>query len=283
MRDELQACQLILDTPLRPMAAVIGGSKISSKVMVLRGLMRIVNKLLIGGGMVFTFHLALGANVGKSLVEPAYVEIARSILAEATSRGCEVILAHDCVIAEVPAKKADFDAPAIEFGTPTKKKSEKRDDAMSGGAKVTLPTTPPCLLHPIRTVEIANDIPSNYMGCDIGGQSVKRICEALKDCKTIVWNGPMGIYEDPRFEAGTNALIDIVASLTASGTTTIVCGGDTVAAVERKGNVTFSHISTGGGALLELLEGRSLPGVCSLHERATLRKKAKYDQTFNQF
>jgi phosphoglycerate kinase len=222
---ELQYLQGAIENPQRPLAAIIGGSKVSSKITVIETLLEKVDKLLIGGGMIFTFYKARGLSVGKSLVEDDFVELAKTLEAKAKEKGVQLLLPSDVVVAD----KFDKDANA-------------------------------------QTVSV-EAIPDGWMGLDIGSDSVKLFQEALADCKSVIWNGPMGVFEFDKFAAGTEAIAHTLANLTATGTITIIGGGDSVAAVEKVGLADkMSHISTGGGASLELLEGKVLPGIAALDE-----------------
>ena len=222
---ELKYLQNAIESPQRPLAAIIGGSKVSSKIGVIETLLEKCDKLLLGGGMIFTFYKARGLNVGKSLVEEDKLELARSLEAKAKERGVQLLLPTDVVVAD------NFAA-----------------DANS------------------QTVSIEN-IPDGWMGLDIGPDSVKVFQEALADCKSVIWNGPMGVFEFDKFAAGTEAIAHTLAEIGKQGATTIIGGGDSVAAVEKVGLADqMSHISTGGGASLELLEGKELPGIAALDE-----------------
>jgi phosphoglycerate kinase len=222
---ELNYLQAAIENPQRPLAAIIGGSKVSSKIGVIETLLEKCDKLLIGGGMIFTFYKARGLNVGKSLVEEDKLELAKSLEAKAKEKGVDFLLPTDVVIAD------NFAA-----------------DANS------------------QTVSIEN-IPDGWMGLDIGPESVKLFQDALSNCKAVVWNGPMGVFEFDKFAVGTEAIAHTLADLTGKGTTTIIGGGDSVAAVEKVGVAEkMSHISTGGGASLELLEGKVLPGIAALDD-----------------
>jgi phosphoglycerate kinase len=222
---ELQYLQSAIESPQRPLAAIIGGSKVSSKIGVIETLLEKCDKLIIGGGMIFTFYKARGLSVGKSLVEEDKLELAKSLEAKAKEKGVTFLLPTDVVVAD------NFAA-----------------DANS------------------QTVSIDN-IPDGWMGLDIGPDSVKLFQDALGDCKTVVWNGPMGVFEFDKFAVGTEAIARTLADLSKKGATTIIGGGDSVAAVEKVGLADqMSHISTGGGASLELLEGKVLPGIAALDE-----------------
>jgi phosphoglycerate kinase len=222
---ELNFLQEAVENPQRPLAAIIGGSKVSSKIGVIETLLEKCDKLLIGGGMIFTFYKARGLSVGKSLVEEDKLELAKNLAAKAQEKGVEFLLPTDVVVAD------DF-----------------KPDANS------------------QTVSIDN-IPDGWMGLDIGPDSIKVFKDALLDCKSVIWNGPMGVFEFDKFAAGTDAIANCLAELTGQGCITIIGGGDSVAAVEKVGVAEkMSHISTGGGASLELLEGKVLPGIAALDE-----------------
>jgi phosphoglycerate kinase len=219
MRRELEALGRILEAPARPLAAVLGGAKVSDKIALVEHLLERVDALLIGGGMAFTFLRALGHGVGKSLVEPDRIDTARSAMETARRRGVQIVLPLDAVV-----------APGL--------------DSPSG-----------------RAVSI-REIPAAQMGLDIGPLTVERFASVLKSAKTIVWNGPMGVFEKPAFAAGTVALGRAVAE---SPAFSVIGGGDTVAAVNQAGVADrIGYISTAGGAFLEFLEGRPLPGVQAL-------------------
>ncbi|MBC6435187.1 phosphoglycerate kinase [Nostoc sp. HG1] len=222
---ELQYLQNAIENPQRPLAAIVGGSKVSSKIGVIDTLLDKVDYLLLGGGMIFTFYKARGLNVGKSLVEEDKLELAKTLEAKAKERGVALLLPTDVVVA----------------------------DSFSPDANA-------------QTVSIEN-IPDGWMGLDIGPDSIKVFQDALNQCKSVIWNGPMGVFEFDKFAAGTEAIAHTLAELTPKGTTTIIGGGDSVAAVEKVGLASqMSHISTGGGASLELLEGKELPGIAALDD-----------------
>ncbi|MFN5855362.1 MAG: phosphoglycerate kinase [Pseudanabaenaceae cyanobacterium] len=222
---ELQYLSGAIDNPKKPLAAIVGGSKVSSKIGVIETLLDKVDVLLIGGGMIFTFFAARGLSVGKSLVEADRLELAQKLEAKAAKNGVKFLLPTDVVVA----------------------------DAFSADANT-------------QTVSI-NEIPDGWMGLDIGPDSVKTFQAALADCKSVIWNGPMGVFEIDKFAKGTEAIAYTLADLTGTGTITIIGGGDSVAAVEKVGVAEkMSHISTGGGASLELLEGKVLPGIAALND-----------------
>lgn len=222
---ELQYLQSAIENPQRPLAAIIGGSKVSSKIGVIETLLEKCDKLIIGGGMIFTFFKARGLDVGKSLVEEDKLDLARSLEAKAKEKGVTFLLPTDVVVADKFAADANS-----------------------------------------QTVSVEN-IPEGWMGLDIGPESVKLFQEALADCKSVIWNGPMGVFEFDKFAVGTEAIARTLADIGKTGATTIIGGGDSVAAVEKVGLADqMSHISTGGGASLELLEGKELPGITALDE-----------------
>lgn len=222
---ELQYLQSAIENPQRPLAAIIGGSKVSSKIGVIEKLLEKCDKLLLGGGMIFTFFKARGLSVGKSLVEEDKLELAKSLEAKAKERGVQLLLPTDVVVADKFAPDANSQIVSVEA------------------------------------------IPDGWMGLDIGPDSIKFFQESLADTKTVIWNGPMGVFEFDKFAAGTEAIARTLAELTPKGTSTIIGGGDSVAAVEKVGLADqMSHISTGGGASLELLEGKELPGIAALDE-----------------
>jgi phosphoglycerate kinase len=222
---ELQYLEGAIAQPKRPLAAIIGGSKVSSKIGVIETLLDKCDKLLLGGGMIFTFYKARGLNVGKSLVEDDKLELAKSLEAKAKERGVSLLLPTDVVVADSFAPEANSQVVNIE------------------------------------------NIPDGWMGLDIGPDAVQTFQAALADCKTVIWNGPMGVFEFDKFAVGTEAIAQSLSQLTKQGACTIIGGGDSVAAVEKLNLASeMSHISTGGGASLELLEGKVLPGIAALDE-----------------
>ncbi len=224
MEEELNALDRALGNPQKPVAAITGGSKISTKLKVLMNLVDKVDFLILGGGMANTFLYAGGASIGNSLCEKNMAEEARTIIAHAKDKGCEIILPVDSVTVEEIRPGAHFE------------------------------------------IMPADTIPPERMAIDIGPETVKYILSKTENCKTVVWNGPMGVFEIRPFDEGTNALARAVAAHTRAGkTASIAGGGDTVAALENAGVAgDFTYVSTAGGAFLEWLEGRSLPGVAAL-------------------
>ncbi len=212
-----------VNDPVRPLVAVLGGSKVSSKISVINNLLEKVDTLIIGGGMAYTFMAALGEEVGNSLLEADYIDYAKEMMAKAEEKGVKLLIPIDTVVAK-------------EFNNDAESKTVKR-----GG------------------------IEKGWEGLDIGEETIKLYKDALKDAKTVVWNGPMGVFEMPNFAKGTNAIALMLADLDA---TTVIGGGDSVAAVNQAGlGDKMSHISTGGGASLEFLEGKELPGIVALNDK----------------
>lgn len=224
MEAELVALEKALGQPQRPVAAIVGGAKVSSKIDVLKHLVDKVDHLIIGGGMANTFLAARGVDVGKSLCEHDLVDTANAIFAAAEAAGCTIHLPYDVVTSR------EFRANP-----------------------------------PVRTVNV-HEVASDEMILDIGPAAVEALADVLKTCRTLIWNGPLGAFETPPFDVATMAIARTVAALTAEGSLTSVAGGgDTVAAVNQAGvadQLTF--VSTAGGAFLEWMEGKQLPGVAAL-------------------
>ena len=212
----------LLENPEKPFVAIIGGSKVSSKITVLESLVKTCDTIVIGGGMAYTFLSVLGNKIGKSLFEPDYVDTAKAFLEKAKEKGVKVILPVDNVCAKEFSENAE-----------------------------------PILVD-------SDNISDDLMGMDIGPKTVALIIDALKDAKSVVWNGPMGVFEFDAFAKGTEA---VAKALAASNATTVVGGGDSVAAINKFGLASkISHVSTGGGASLEFLEGKTLPGIKALEK-----------------
>ena len=212
-----------VNNPVRPLVAILGGSKVSSKISVINNLLDKVDTLIIGGGMAYTFMKSLGEEVGDSLLEEDYLDYAKEMMAKAEAKGVKLLIPADTVIVN-------------EFSNDAESKVVKRGCIEKG-----------------------------WEGVDIGPKTVELYKEALKGAKTVVWNGPMGVFEMPNFAKGTNAIALMLADLDA---TTIIGGGDSVAAVNQAGlGDKMSHISTGGGASLEFLEGKDLPGIVALNDK----------------
>ncbi|MCL1786893.1 MAG: phosphoglycerate kinase [Defluviitaleaceae bacterium] len=223
MEKELQFLGNAVENPERPFVAILGGAKVSDKIPVIKNLLGKVDKLIIGGGMAYTFFAAQGYGVGDSLLEADRIEFAKEMIAEAKAKGVELLLPIDTVVGQ------GF-GPDIPFKT------------------------------------VASDaIEDGWGGLDIGEKTRELFCNALDDAKTVIWNGPMGVFEFPNFAKGTLALAQKLATLDA---TTIIGGGDSAAAVNQLGyGDKMSHISTGGGASLEFLEGKELPGVVAVNDK----------------
>jgi len=239
MERELKFLGDELENPARPFVVILGGAKVSDKIQVIDRLLEKADALLIGGAMAYTFRLAQGHKTGKSLVEPDKTETAQSALRKAQQRGVKFLLPTDDVVAE-PVKSDRLD-----------KKGKPVIDYQNVSTSVSL------------------DCPDNAAGLDIGPQTVKAYAEEIGKAKTILWNGPMGLFEDKRFAEGTNTVARAVADVTQQqGAKSIIGGGDSVKALNKAklgDKVTF--MSTGGGASLEFLEGRVLPGVAALSEK----------------
>lgn len=224
MEGELRALEAALGSPARPVAAVVGGAKVSTKIAVLEHLVAKVDHLVIGGGMANTFLKAKGLPIGRSLHEPDQIETACAILAAADSAGCTVHLPFDVVVARAFQAHAD---------------------------------------HRIANI---HHVEADEMILDLGPHAVEALADLLKTCATLVWNGPLGAFELPPFDTATLALARVAAALTSEGhLVSVAGGGDTVAALNAAGVASrFSYVSTAGGAFLEWMEGRTLPGVAAL-------------------
>lgn len=224
MEKEINFLGNAVDNPVRPFAAILGGSKVSSKISVINNLLDKVDILIIGGGMAYTFSKAQGGKIGGSLCEDDYLDYAKEMIAKAKEKGVKLLLPVDNVIGD------DFS-----------------NDCHTKIAKT-------------------GEIPDGWQGLDIGPETEKLFTEALQGAKTVVWNGPMGVFEMPKFAHGTKAIAEALANLT--GATTIIGGGDSAAAVNQLGyGSKMTHISTGGGASLEFLEGKELPGVAAANDK----------------
>lgn len=220
MEKEIKFIGEAVEEPKRPMIAILGGAKVSDKIGVIENLIPKADKILIGGGMTYTFYEAKGIKIGKSLVETDKVELAKELIEKA---GEKLVLPIDNVC-------------ATEFS------------------------------NDVETQVVEGDIPDNLMALDIGPASVKLFADTLQGAKTVVWNGPMGVFEMSNFAKGTIGVCEAIANL--EGATTIIGGGDSAAAAEQLGFADkFTHISTGGGASLELLEGKELPGLAAINDK----------------
>ena len=224
MEKEIQYLDGALSNPARPFVAILGGAKVSDKIGVIKCLLEKVDRLLIGGGMSYTFLKAQGHAIGSSKLEADKIDLAKQLLAQAASRKVPILLPVDHVI-----------TTSLDPGTP------------------------------IKTVKVGQ-IPDGWMGADIGRETITAFTAALTDAKTVVWNGPVGVFEQERFMEGSRRIAQTLAALKA---TTIIGGGDSAACVQQLGLANkMTHISTGGGASLEFLEGKTLPGIAILRDRA---------------
>lgn len=222
---EIESVAKVLNEGQRPITAIVGGAKVSSKITIIENLMEKVDHLIIGGGMAYTFAKAQGGSVGNSLVEDDYLDMARDIIAKAQDKGVELLLPTDTIAANA------FDNNAAQ-------------QACSTG-----------------------EIPEGWMGLDIGASATEANANCIRNSKTILWNGPMGVFEMSNFQAGTKAVAEAVAEATQHGAFSLIGGGDSVAAVNKFGLAQqVSHVSTGGGAMLEYLEGKELPGIAAIQQ-----------------
>ena len=223
MAKELDAIQKVLKTGEKPVTAILGGSKVSSKITIIENILPVVDNLIIGGGMTYTFIKAQGGKIGNSISEDDKQELALDILKKAKEKGVKVYLPEDSVIGD------DFSNDAN------------------------------------RKVVDTNDIPDGWEGLDVGPKTIKTFSDVILASKTILWNGPLGVFEMPNFAVGTKAIGDAIGEATKKGAFSLVGGGDSVAFVKQN-NYTdkVSYVSTGGGAMLESLEGRELPGVAAI-------------------
>jgi len=223
LKNEIEYFNKAMVNPARPLVAIIGGSKVSDKIGILEKIIEKVDKLLVGGGMAFTFLKAAGCGIGKSLCEENMLELARKITQKAKEKNVQFLLPVDAVIAKSASADAEVKVCSIK------------------------------------------DIPEDWIGLDIGPATISLFSDALRGVKTIVWNGPLGMFELAPFSKGTFSLANTVAN---SGTLSIIGGGDTDTAIHQAGlSAKMSYISTGGGAFLELLEGKTLPGIAALEPR----------------
>lgn len=223
MEGEVSAAEQVLNNNKKPFTAIIGGAKVSDKILIIENLLDRATDIIIGGGMAYTFFKAEGGHIGTSLCEDDRLDMARELLQKAKDKGVCIHLPADSIIAD-------------KFAA----------DANTSSA-------------------INSEIPDGWMGLDIGQLACQNFTKVIKDSKTILWNGPMGVFEMEKFQNGTKAIADAVAEATADGAYSLVGGGDSVAAVNKFGYTTqVSYVSTGGGALLELFEGKELPGIAAI-------------------
>jgi phosphoglycerate kinase len=228
MQKELDAFAAVLENPKRPVLAILGGAKVADKIPLIRNLLDRADEIIIGGGMTFTFKKVLDAmEIGESLFDPEGAKIVGELMEKAKEKGVKIHLPVDFLCGD------KFDADAQ-----------------------------------IRAVEDKEGIPKGWIGLDVGPKSQKRFAEVIARSKTIIWNGPPGVFEFDRFAEGTKSMAEAIAAATAAGATSVVGGGDTATAAKKFKVVDkVSHASTGGGASLELLEGKTLPGVANLSDK----------------
>ena len=227
MQQELENAKKVLGEPQRPFTAIMGGAKVSDKILIIERLLDVADNLIIGGGMSYTFSKAKGGNIGKSLLEADKMELTKELEAKAKEKGVNIILPVDTVIAD------DFNKDANK-----------------------------------QTVAAGN-IPDDWQGLDIGPETIKLFSETILKSKTILWNGPMGVFEFPAFATGTESIAKSVVEATEKGGFSLIGGGDSASAINNLGfGDKVSYVSTGGGALLEYMEGKVLPGVAALEEEA---------------
>ena len=229
MEKELEAFAAVIDHPKRPLLAILGGAKIADKIPLIRNLLDKADEIIIGGGMAYTFRKVLdGMAIGNSLYDPAGAEIVTELMEKAKARGVKVHLPVDFITGDAFSESANTGSATVESG-----------------------------------------IPDGWEGFDCGPKTRELFAEVIARAKTIIWNGPCGVFEFEKFSAGTRAMAEAVAAATAAGAVTVVGGGDTATAAKKFGVVDkVTHASTGGGASLELLEGKILPGVAALSEKA---------------
>jgi phosphoglycerate kinase len=225
MEGEINSAEKVLHNNEKPFTAILGGAKVSDKILIIENLLERANHIIIGGGMAYTFLKAQGKEIGSSLCEDDKLELANELLAKAKEKGVQFYLPKDSVVAD------KFEANA-------------------------------------NTQELSNDsIPQGWMGLDIGEEAIKEFGEVILQSKTILWNGPMGVFEMDKFKKGTKAIADFVVEATARGAFSLVGGGDSVAAVNQFGLADkVSYVSTGGGAMLEYFEGKELPGIAAIRQ-----------------
>ncbi len=226
MEGELKAIDSVMENPNRPFVAIVGGSKVSSKITIIEKLMERVDSLIIGGGMTYTFMAAQGGKIGGSINEPDQYQTALDILAKAKAKGIEIVMAEDALCA----------------------------DAFSADANTQICPS--------------NAIPDGWEGLDIGPAAKESFKKHILKCKTILWNGPVGVFEIDKFATGTKAVAEAIVESTANGAFSLIGGGDSVAAINKFGMADkVSYVSTGGGALLEYMEGKELPGVAAIRKK----------------
>lgn len=225
MENEVNSANKVIKESQKPFTAILGGAKVSDKILIIENLMERATDIIIGGGMAYTFFKAQGGNIGSSLCETERLDTAKEILEKAKAKGVNIHLPGDSIIADRFAEDANIsEAPS-------------------------------------------NNIPDGWMGLDIAQQAREQFANVIKSSKTILWNGPMGVFEMEKFQAGTKAIAEAVAEATQNGAFSLVGGGDSVSAVNKFGYKNkVSYVSTGGGAMLEFFEGKELPGIAAVNE-----------------
>ncbi|MEN6455041.1 MAG: phosphoglycerate kinase [Prolixibacteraceae bacterium] len=223
VESEVESLDKVVAKPERPLTAIMGGAKVSTKITIIENMLNKVDNLIVGGGMIFTFVKAQGGNIGSSLVEDDYLELAKTVIKKAKEKGVNLIIASDCVAADKFAEDANTEICKTK------------------------------------------DIKEGWMGLDVGPETIAKFKEVIGNSKTVLWNGPAGVFEMEKFAAGTKAIGDAVVEATKKGAFSLVGGGDSVAAVNKFGIADgVSYISTAGGAMLEYLEGKVLPGIAAV-------------------
>lgn len=223
MKNEVESIDAVLKNSKKPFTAIMGGAKVSSKITIIEHLLDKVDNLILGGGMTYTFIKAQGGQVGSSLVEDDYLEMALDLIEKARDKNVNLLLPIDSINADKFANDAN------------------------------------------KTLSAVSAIPEGLMGLDIGERTIKEYSEVIENSKTILWNGPMGVFEMPQFENGTKQIGDAIVKATANGAFSLVGGGDSVAAVNKYNMADkVSYVSTGGGALMEYMEGKELPGIAAI-------------------
>ena len=225
MENEVKSAEKVLKDAEKPFTAIMGGAKVSDKILLIENLLERADHIIIGGGMAYTFFKAQGGNVGKSLVEEDRLDMAKELISKAEKKGVKLHLPVDSVVAD------KFDANA---------NTQQADN---------------------------NSIPDGWMGLDIGPKAVAEFSKVIAESKTILWNGPMGVFEMEKFQAGTKAVAEAIAAATQKGAFSLIGGGDSVAAINQLGFADkVSYVSTGGGAMLEFFEGKELPGIAAIKD-----------------
>lgn len=228
MSQEIENAKKILDNPQRPFTAIVGGAKVSDKILIIENLLNIADTIIVGGGMAYTFAKAMGGKIGTSLCQDERMPLTLEIIKKAKEKGVKLLLPEDSKIAD-------------KFS----------NDAQSAFAN-------------------NNEIPDGFMGLDIGPKAIEAFCKEINLSKTVLWNGPMGVFEMPNFEAGTKAVANAVAKIADNGGFSLIGGGDSAAAIHQFGLANkVSYVSTGGGALLEYFEGKVLPGIQAIEENTS--------------